>query len=101
MKPYWESISNLGVHARLSERNIRITRLVNQFTTVFLIFTMLSNKLNEIFDTFNRLHSSADYEVSGLGLATCKKIVALHKGKIDVSSTIGKGTTFKVYLKAS
>jgi signal transduction histidine kinase len=35
---------------------------------------------------------------SGLGLTICKKIVDAHKGKIEVSSLMGEGTTFTVYL---
>ena len=35
---------------------------------------------------------------TGLGLKICKDIVEHHKGRIEVTSEIGKGTTFSVYL---
>lgn len=49
-----------------------------------------------IFGMFKRLHSQGDYEGTGLGLSLCKRIVLNHGGKIEVSSTLDKGTCFKM-----
>jgi signal transduction histidine kinase len=47
-----------------------------------------------VFNLFTRLHSHTQYEGTGIGLATCKKILNNLNGKIWVSSTEGVGTTF-------
>lgn len=52
------------------------------------------DQLDRIFDPgFTTVKSSP-----GLGLAVCQRVVAQHKGKIEVQSELGEGTTFSIYL---
>jgi len=48
----------------------------------------------QLFTMFKRLHSREQYEGTGIGLASCKKIVERHEGNIGIKSTLGKGSTF-------
>jgi PAS domain S-box-containing protein len=49
--------------------------------------------LTEVFDAFKRLHGN-EYPGSGIGLATCKRIIDRYGGQIWVESTPGEGSTF-------
>jgi PAS domain S-box-containing protein len=55
------------------------------------------DKLPHIFDPFFTTKETG----SGLGLATCHSIIHKHDGLIEVESTVGKGTSFRIYLPAS
>jgi signal transduction histidine kinase len=54
-----------------------------------------ANDVQRIFQPFHQLHGSKTRRGGvGLGLATCKRIVERHGGRIEVSSTRGEGSTF-------
>ncbi len=44
-----------------------------------------------IFDLFVRLHEQSEYEGTGIGLSTVKKIIQLHGGKVWITSEAGRG----------
>jgi signal transduction histidine kinase len=60
---------------------------------------ILPENLSHLFEKFYRA-PGVEYQVSGtgLGLAISKRIVDAHRGRIEVESHVGKGTTFTVTL---
>ena len=56
---------------------------------------------DRIFDLFSRLHHKDQYSGTGIGLATCKKIIQNHDGIITAEGEPGKGARFIIYLPAN
>ena len=52
----------------------------------------------KIFNIFQRLHASDEFEGAGIGLAICRKVVERHKGVITAQAQMGKGATFEIVL---
>lgn len=53
----------------------------------------------EIFKIFQTLQSKDEYESTGIGLTSVKKIITLYGGHIWVESAEGDGTTFRFTIK--
>ncbi len=50
---------------------------------------------------FGQVHRAHNHEGTGLGLPLCKMFAELHGGKLQLTSTIGEGTTVRITLPAS
>jgi signal transduction histidine kinase len=54
---------------------------------------------DRIFEVFEKLDGKHAHG-SGIGLATCKKIIENYDGRITADSVLGKGSTFKIFIAA-
>ncbi len=60
------------------------------------------NEISHIFERFYRVQQSGtQIPGTGLGLAIVKEVAAIHGGRVEVESELGKGTTFKIILPLS
>ncbi|MBU1013756.1 MAG: PAS domain S-box protein [Bacteroidetes bacterium] len=53
---------------------------------------------DRIFEIFQRLHRSEDYEGTGVGLAMVRKAIERLNGKVWAESEVGKGSTFYIEI---
>jgi signal transduction histidine kinase len=58
------------------------------------------NKLNSLFEPFNRLEvNTKKIEGTGIGLTISKKLTEMMKGTLNVQSDVGQGSTFWIELE--
>ena len=80
------------------EAKIKIgTREQNGDTIYFVKDNGVGFEMNDsknLFTPFQRLHNCKKFEGSGIGLATVKRIIDKHGGRVWAESEINKGTSF-------
>ncbi len=95
----------IQISARHAEPHELPEELEEQAHRLFLLVEVADNGIGfdekykaRIFQPFQRLENRSKYSGTGIGLAICKKVAEIHGGAIDVTSQIGQGSTFKVFL---
>ena len=93
-------VSNAIKYTDEGEVRVGIT-VLNGWMTLSVSDTgsgMTPEELQTVFNAFTRLPGAQGKEGVGLGLTITREIVTLLGGRINVASTKGKGTTFRVCL---
>lgn len=83
--------------------NVDLSLRKGKFAEILITDTGIGiphDQLDRIFDRFYQVDISSNrtYEGTGIGLALTKELIELHKGKIEVESEEGKGSTFRLYF---
>jgi two-component system, sensor histidine kinase and response regulator len=99
----WNLLSN-AVKFTPKGGNVTLRLWMESDTVVFQVedsgIGILEEQLPRLFEKFHQLDTPyrRRYEGTGLGLALTKQLVELHRGRIEVESTVNVGSVFTVWI---
>lgn len=102
MRQVWDNLLENAIKFSKPKSSVSVT-LVSKGDDIIVTISdngvgISEENLPRIFDKFYQVGESRSEKGSGLGLSIVKRIVELHDGEINVSSTLGSGTTFEITL---
>ncbi len=103
MQILWNLLTN-AIKFTPEGGNVTLRLWVEDSTAIFQVedtgIGIPEEKLPLLFEKFQQLDTPyrRRYEGTGLGLALTKQLIELHRGRIEVESTVAIGSTFTVWI---
>ena len=93
------NVGSIVLRSRIKENTADMVKITFQIEDTGI--GIPKEKLESIFESFSQVNNeiNREHEGTGLGLTITKNLIELKGGKIEVSSTEGKGSTFTFTLE--
>lgn len=107
LKQVWVNLISNAVKftSPKNERRIEITSSEEENKIIYCIkdtgVGFNSKYKHKLFGLFQRLHTAAEFEGTGVGLAIVQRIIHRHKGQVWADGTVNKGAIFCFSLPVS
>ncbi|GHD71783.1 sensor histidine kinase [Luteimonas padinae] len=108
LRQLWGNLMGNAVKYSMKSEPARVTVEHARDETGDHVFTVRDNGAGfdmayagKLFGVFQRLHSPSEFSGTGIGLASAKRVVTRHNGRIWAEAEPGKGATFHFTLPAN
>lgn len=107
LRQVWFNLISNAFKFTSARANARIA-IESELTGAEVVFAVTDNGAgfdsdyaSKLFGMFQRLHSRAEFEGTGVGLAIVKRVVERHHGRVWAEGTVGCGATFRFSLPST